>query len=115
MVLYHIAEYDPSQAIDPVYREQILHVAQDQEKTLNVSRTSHFQDQILLKELTVEEVQELSSKHGPGLNFSITGTGPQDQLARKLKVSPTRINHSYIRRYSTTPAKRSVTPDWVTT
>ena len=54
------------------YRTSLYHAAQDED--------------IVLEELPVDEIQRLSSKIGPGLNFGVSGTGSKDQLSWKLKV-----------------------------
>ena len=57
------------------YIQSLHHAAQDEEQ--------------YVEQLSVDEIQRLSAKKGPGLNFSVSGTGTKDQMSWKLKVSET--------------------------
>ena len=37
--------------------------------------------------MLLDDVEKISQKHGPGLGFYLTGTGPRDALAGKVEVS----------------------------
>ena len=65
-----MAEYDCDFALDSKFKEELRHAAQDEE--------------IYLDDLSLDIVQQISTKYGPGMNFVITGTGPRDQMAEKL-------------------------------
>ena len=72
---YHLAEYDVDLAMNAEYIQSLHHAAQDEEQ--------------YVEQLSVDEIQRLSAKKGPGLNFSVSGTGTKDQMSWKLKVSET--------------------------
>ena len=73
---YHFAEYDVDHTMDSSYATSLYHAAQDEEQ--------------VVEELAVDEIQRLSAKLGPGLNFGVSGTGSKDNLSWFLKVSKQR-------------------------
>ena len=73
MSCYHFAEYDVDHCMDAEYATSLQHAAQDEEQ--------------YLEDLAVDEIQRLSAKIGPGLNFGVSGTGEKDKLFWRLKVS----------------------------
>ena len=70
-MVFHISEFDPMQSHNCEFQAECQKFAEANE--------------IEIQDMSLDDVETISRKHGPGLGFYLTGTGPRDQLAGKVE------------------------------
>ena len=70
-MIHHVSEYDPASPHNPPFQDECREFAEKRG--------------IKIEDMLLDDVEDISRKHGPGLGFYLTGTGPRDRLAGQVE------------------------------